>query len=1091
MSQQTSYGLITIRDTTDWTDMIVLYYLSDDPVNAPASPTYNSSTNIVSYGGWLDSPPSWENGKYIWQIYMYIYQDDLETTIANVEFSDPICLTGSSGADGQMLYGKCTTAASTVQKSVTLTSGTLTLTSGAIVAVTFTNANTANNPTLKVGSTAAKTIRIRGANLTASSKYNWTANSTIIFVYDGTYWQMDGTTAAATTASSYITDVTNGVFVHPKDNETDGVVITDDVQIKRDNTVVATYGENITIGADGGKQAQVGNGYFSILDENSDPQLVVGGTSAIRTGSSFTTSINTRIGFIFEYYGGDYGHGVNIDLTYTNPTIYGCTFSWEAGSIENSYKSSIIYGTFTVPYKEEIISGNYRSTMVVDFDAELENMGSLSTYDDLDYFELTHLDADLEDFFSNIGSFTYTGNATSVTYDLPHSTQDEEQAILYLSASGVICDEDFRVDWEGNVYSRNNIYCQGAIIDGNGIVLTNAAKTASNYIVADSDGIMVADMSNGVEDIDTATSRNVYIDSDSINIRKGTDVLAEFGEIVTVGNKEDSALILSSDSIQGTGKDGKNFFEFSGQGDSTTVWYTNKKGAEFKNSNKQFIINLLQDNQYNTNLFLTISLDVPGYDTDSISMKFTKGVSETKSGVFSGSLENKSIECEYIWTNSNDGTSVFNLIRPTWCNEIFNFVGKLEYSKTTVAPTYNIGSNNTVKGAYGYSEGLYNTVNGVASHAEGYNNSATGPYAHAEGYYTQAPQLAAHTEGFCTYATGSGSHAEGYGYYQSSTNISRIQAIGYGSHAEGYIADIDSTIRSGDSTNGYGSHAEGYASSYYGSIYASAHGAHAEGAGTTASGFGSHAEGIGTTASGRGSHTEGSETTASYNDCHAEGTGTTALNYASHAEGIYTTASGDYSHAQNYYTITSQNAQTAIGTYNIEDSTPSTAIHPNGSIYYGTYAFIIGNGTSDTARSNALAVSWAGNIYSKGDIYVKDHDSPVGTVVEGTLSLTTCTTVGTLYSQGTISLTAGTWIVDAHVAFTNMSNYTYRMVAISEASNVSRNVTRVAAVNGNTTNVPAIAILSLSSSAIYYLVTASGTANTPVTSASFRAVRIA
>ena len=56
----------------------------------------------------------------------------------------------------------------------------------------------------------------------------------------------------------------------------------------------------------------------------------------------------------------------------------------------------------------------------------------------------------------------------------------------------------------------------------------------------------------------------------------------------------------------------------------------------------------------------------------------------------------------------------------------------------------------------------------------------------------------------------------------------------------------------------------------------------------------------------------------------------------SHAEGCYTKASSDYQHVQ--------------GKFNIEDTT-------------GKYAFIIGNGTDDSNRSNAFAIGWDGKIY--------------------------------------------------------------------------------------------------------------------------------
>ena len=184
---------------------------------------------------------------------------------------------------------------------------------------------------------------------------------------------------------------------------------------------------------------------------------------------------------------------------------------------------------------------------------------------------------------------------------------------------------------------------------------------------------------------------------------------------------------------------------------------------------------------------------------------------------------------------------------------------------------------------------------------------------------------------------GIGSTADGY----------KVTASGERSHAEGI-----STIASGIC-----SHAEGY------EVTASGGDSHAEGTDTTASGAHSHAEGSNTRAKKLCAHAEGSSTYASGHDSHAEGSNTIASGDQSHAEGMSTTASGDHSHAegtiskangytshaQNYGTIADGDEQTALGRFNISDSSDKHAV-------------IIGNGTSDTARSNALAVNWDGGL---------------------------------------------------------------------------------------------------------------------------------
>ena len=117
----------------------------------------------------------------------------------------------------------------------------------------------------------------------------------------------------------------------------------------------------------------------------------------------------------------------------------------------------------------------------------------------------------------------------------------------------------------------------------------------------------------------------------------------------------------------------------------------------------------------------------------------------------------------------------------------------------------------------------------------------------------------------------------------------------------------------------------------------------------------SFAEGDNITASGLYSHAEGSFTIAHGESSHAEGDSTNAGGKNSHAEGYHSMANGLRSHAQNFETIASGLNQTALGRYNIEDNDD-------------TYSVIIGNGTNDNNRSNALTVDWQGNVKAAGSV---------------------------------------------------------------------------------------------------------------------------
>jgi hypothetical protein len=96
----------------------------------------------------------------------------------------------------------------------------------------------------------------------------------------------------------------------------------------------------------------------------------------------------------------------------------------------------------------------------------------------------------------------------------------------------------------------------------------------------------------------------------------------------------------------------------------------------------------------------------------------------------------------------------------------------------------------------------------------------------------------------------------------------------------------------------------------------------------------------GNIATGENSHAEGSITKAIGNYSHAEGDFTQAKGDYSHAEGQETIASGSYSHAEGYQTIALANHQHVQGQWNATSLIPA--------------AFIVGNGTDDSNRSNLI-----------------------------------------------------------------------------------------------------------------------------------------
>ncbi len=118
-----------------------------------------------------------------------------------------------------------------------------------------------------------------------------------------------------------------------------------------------------------------------------------------------------------------------------------------------------------------------------------------------------------------------------------------------------------------------------------------------------------------------------------------------------------------------------------------------------------------------------------------------------------------------------------------------------------------------------------------------------------------------------------------------------------------------------------------------------------------ASGYCSYAGGWENTASGDFSYAEGQLNIASSYHAHTEGCKNIASSPYTHAQGYGTKASSNAAHAQNYYTIANVSYSTAIGKYNKEMLTNNL--------------FVIGNGSSEDARSNIFRVS-SSAIYGTG-----------------------------------------------------------------------------------------------------------------------------
>lgn len=155
-----------------------------------ASPTYDSVHVFnadIAGEEFSFTMPSGNNYVSVWSL-----EDNDNWTSSQVDF-------GTTDS----FYTTSSTTAATAAKTTETVSG-YTLRAGNIISVKFTNANTANAPTLKVGSTRAKAIWYKGAITSASNQLLWNAEDIVTFVYNGSIYEAISINTRALTDVTFV-----------------------------------------------------------------------------------------------------------------------------------------------------------------------------------------------------------------------------------------------------------------------------------------------------------------------------------------------------------------------------------------------------------------------------------------------------------------------------------------------------------------------------------------------------------------------------------------------------------------------------------------------------------------------------------------------------------------------------------------------------------------------------------------------------------------------------------------------------------------------------------------------------------------------
>ena len=235
------------------------------------------------------------------------------------------------------------------------------------------------------------------------------------------------------------------------------------------------------------------------------------------------------------------------------------------------------------------------------------------------------------------------------------------------------------------------------------------ARETGNYFWVDTDGAHVTQVpksdivADGWDDI-----YNSLITSTEFQIRYGETPLATFGEEVTIGNEEDSALHLTKDSVTGKGGNGKFFFEFSGNGTTTDVIYSESKTLTTDDVRSDTVGVILDSSQFksgSSNGRVVVTLR--NGSAIPIGMPFTGIVFGT---AYSNTEYHTYNNTEYRFTvvHSAETTTIACTISPASILDLFEVEVSFAYTNSEPSPTYAIGGDCNATGAYSLCDGYGN-----------------------------------------------------------------------------------------------------------------------------------------------------------------------------------------------------------------------------------------------------------------------------------------------------------------------------------------------------------------------------------------------
>ena len=267
----------------------------------------------------------------------------------------------------------------------------------------------------------------------------------------------------------------------------------------------------------------------------------------------------------------------------------------------------------------------------------------------------------------------------------------------------------------------------------------DARKVATNYLSADSSGIMIADLSNGSQTPLQATGRNVFIDNTSVNIRNGhTVTLAKFDEDeVTIGEEDkghttitNSKMIIYANNGQ-TGSECVEVGTLGAIGDPVTGLAV-----------------------------VTEILNIEAADGSTVGYGNGCYATYVVNNVESVLINDQSVNWQL---NGSDGGHWVDL--PDVTDEQAELYDEciITYSTFATLISVKFGTNVQATGANSFAIGERAEASGSGSSALGFNTKALGIYSFATGRSTKAMGDTSIANGWFTQASGDCSHTDGAG----------------------------------------------------------------------------------------------------------------------------------------------------------------------------------------------------------------------------------------------------------------------------------------------------------------------------------------